>query len=768
MALSKQKALVDEAETLLTEIRGGVLVHLQDGVSPEHLRTPLDSARALHHCATSIGDEQITISAETLEAWLTLLASESGIISDTRTRSLLDQISELEVALIAFKASSQTAPLSVADFVDESFKNFDSKPVPVSTASGNGSSSDGFEVDAEMLEVFREEAASLLQNIRENLETLSRHPDDKDALWEVRRSAHTLKGAAGVVGLHKLSTLAHRVEDLLSRLSATEASSNAKIFDLFRNATSCLTLLADGESSVDIDTRTEHLEREFAAALRSLAGADDGPPQSELHGESVVVHDALPAKGSAAHHARKETIVRVSLERIDDLVTIVRGLEMSRSAFEKHIEELERQLEESYNNRLRLQAASGKIQNLEPGPGRFGKDDGGRADSEFEQITYELAETSRDASVINTSLGTISAGFEDLYGHQRELIEKIQQRLYRLRNVEFGSIATRLQRTVRVTCDEEGKRAEVEIENSSLEVDTQIIDCLIEPLMHLLKNAVVHGIESPDTRRMLGKPETGKISIAVGNDGPCFVVTVTDDGRGIAQQALVDKAISSGRVTRAEVDRMTPSEIRELIFLPGLTTAEKLNLNAGRGVGMSIIQESLAAAGGTIEIETWLQRGTTFTVRLPNPFAAAHARERLSSRINATGDPSQLSILVVDDSPSVRLMTERTIESAGWQVQAAKNGLDALEKLSAMPELPHMILSDIEMPLMGGYEFVAAVRNDPALRDIPIVIISSRGSTEDRKQALAAGAIDYLTKPYNEKNLIALIERFAVRREVLR
>jgi CheY-like chemotaxis protein/HPt (histidine-containing phosphotransfer) domain-containing protein len=763
VALSKRKAQIDEAETLLTAIRGGVLVHLQDGVSPEHLRSPLDSARSLSHCATQIGDDSIATSAETLEAWLMLLASESGRISDTRTRSLLDQISELEVALIAFKARSNTAPLSVADFVDESFKSFTPTPRPQQEPE---TSEGGFEIDADMLEVFRDEADSLLKIIRQNLETLSQRPDSEEALWEMKRSAHTLKGAAGVVGQNRLSALAHRLEDLLNRLSETEGRSNTRIFELLENATSCLTLLADGEASSDLDSRMESLEQDFAAALRSMNGsvaADHHEPQIETAKPDAHVH----AKDEAALQLRKETIVRVSLERIDDLVGIVRGLEMTRSAFEKHIEELERQLEESYNNRLRLQAASGKIQKLE-GAQSGTAGDNKRSESEFEQITYELAETSRDASVINTSLGTISAGFEDLYGHQRELIEKIQQRLLRLRNVEFGTIATRLQRTVRVTCDEEGKKAEVEIENSSLEVDTQIIDCLIEPLMHLLKNAVVHGIESPDTRRMLGKDETGKISIAAGNDGPCFILTVTDDGRGIAQQPLLDKAIESGRLTREAADRMTNAQIRELIFLPGLTTAERLNLNAGRGVGMSIIQESLAAAGGTIEIETWPQRGTTFTVRLPNPFAAAQARERLSSRKSGSGDPDQLSILVVDDSPSVRLMTTRTIESAGWTAQSAKNGLDALEKLSAMPELPHMILSDIEMPLMGGYEFVAAVRTDPVLREIPIVIISSRSGGEDRKQALAAGAIDYLTKPYNERNLIELIERFAVRREVLR
>jgi CheY-like chemotaxis protein/two-component sensor histidine kinase len=329
----------------------------------------------------------------------------------------------------------------------------------------------------------------------------------------------------------------------------------------------------------------------------------------------------------------------------------------------------------------------------------------------------------------------------------------------RLRNVEFGTITNRLQRTVRVTCDEEGKHAEVVIENGSLEIDTQVIDAVIEPLLHLLKNAVVHGIEPPETRRMLGKPEVGKITVRISNKGAYIVLSVTDDGRGIAFRPLLEKAVASGLVSRAEAEEMTADKIRELIFLPGLTTAQDLSLNAGRGVGMSIVRESVAAKGGVVLIETWPQKGTTFSIRIPRPFADADADPPPPPYARPSG--KRRMALVVDDSPSVRLMTASVIEREGWSVETAKDGIEALEKLHAM-ERPAVILSDIEMPRMGGYELVKAVREDEGLKDIPLVFISSRRRATDREQAAAAGVSEYLTKPYGEKELLEVIERLAV------
>lgn len=758
MVTSKSKAFIDDAEALLAAIRGSVLVHVHDGVQPAHLKVPLDSARLLNQCVTDIEDDDVRYGADALEAWLMMLAAETDPISHTRTRSLLDQISDLEVALIAYRAKASSGAIDVADFVDESFKMLRGN----ATARTEESPIDAiaperperFELDSEVLEVFSEEAESLLENIRLNLEILSDHPTDRNALWEIKKSAHTLKGAAGIVGLKKISKLAHVVEDLLVRLSEKNGAFNIEHVNLLLSAAECLKLLSDGENSSTMDHRVTSLHRRFGAALKSVAEFH-ATPNNEIVASPAPVGKAneLRTSGKVA-----TPIVRVSLDRVDDLVRNVRDLTASQAAFERRLDEFEEQLGETHNNNLRLQAASGKIETLRA----QGRDL--THDHDLHQSAYELTETAKDATLIRSALDNVKTDLEALYKDQCASIAEIQSRLVRLRNVEFGTVTNRLQRTVRVICEEEGKSAEVAIENGALEIDTQVIDALVEPLLHLLKNAVVHGIELPETRRMLGKPEAGKITVRVNNKGAHIVLSVTDDGRGIAFRPLLDKAVASNLISPVEAEQMTPDKIRELIFLPGLTTAQKLTLNAGRGVGMSIVRESVAARGGNISIETWPQKGTTFSIRIPRPFA----------EIDTVGDPvvqpdaetpaKRWMVLVVDDSPSVRLMTSRVIEKAGWNVETARDGVEALEKLHTMAP-PSVILSDIEMPRMGGYEFVAALREDDELKNIPVIFVSSR--TEDRQQAALAGVADYLTKPYDENKLVELIGMHAAATELV-
>ncbi|HUR99579.1 MAG TPA: response regulator [Pyrinomonadaceae bacterium] len=728
---------------------------------PAHLKVPLEFARLLNAQVFNTGAGKVVEAADALEAWLTLLVAETEPLSESRTLSLLDQISELEVALYDHKAKELIPAVDVADFVDESFEVLRANTnVPAAHAPGGAKPNGDIEADSELLEVFNEEAASLLRSFKSNLEILSARPKDRDALWEIKKSAHTFKGAAGVVGLRKLSDLAHRVEDLLEQISEKNADLNVHIVGLLLNAAECLESFARDESSAEIDAKIESLYQEFAKALGEIGQPDRGPEISPAASTSAAGAPKRRASDAFAAPRKNNSIVRVSLDRLDELALKMRELFGSRSAFEQRLADLEQQLDESHNNTLRLLAAYGKSEWLHAESASAGSD-GFTADRKA--AAYELAEAVKDASLINSAFDNVRTNLEAIYDVQCSTIDEVKERLLRLRHVEFGSISNRLQRTVRVTCDEEEKRAEVIIENGSLEVDTQLIDALIEPLLHLLKNAVVHGIENPETRRILGKPEAGKITIRISNKGEHTVLSVTDDGRGIAFVPLLEKAVVSNLISRAEAEQMTSRKICELIFLPGLTTAKKLNLNAGRGVGMSIVRDSIAAAGGTISIETWPQKGTTFTVRIPRPFAnEAPAPSRASASL-APG-PGKIKVMIVDDSPSVRLATSRVVEKAGWTVETARNGIDALEKLKLLP-LPNVILSDIEMPRMGGFELFGALREDQSLKNIPVIFISSRTTDADRQQAAAAGVAAYLAKPFDPVELLELINNLTLATE---
>lgn len=837
---------------------------------------------------------------------------------------------------IPFLFDASDPHVTLADTPAPEVLSFSSPSAPPEPEVITASESDVFEIDPELLEIFAEEAEDLLASIDASLENLSQDRNDSESLWEVRRNAHTFKGSAGIVGLKQLSEVAHRVEDLLDRLAETKAAANDDILALLHRSTDCLKSLVAGERSDTLAATISDLYAKFDVVLASLNQVSAAPvsqpvPSLVADLSPAVASEETPAAPSTldqaildrllgshvseivAHKASpSRSVVRVSLERLDDLVRLVRDMLISRSVFEQNLGSLERQIDDLHNATRRLQSTSTKLEidfeasmmgsgssMLQRGgvpnttaPGSFDELEFDRY-TEFHQSTRELAETTSDTFSINTSLDLLRGGFESVFDEQRRLIDELQAWLLHVRMVEFGTLAPRLQRAVRVTCDEEGKQAELRIVNESLEIDTQILDSLIEPLMHLLKNSVAHGIENVETRRLMGKPDVGSIEISVDNDDTHIVLRVSDDGRGISPQAVKEKAVALREITEEEAKDISDDEALELIFAAGLTTAERLNLSAGRGVGMSIVKESISAARGSISIESSSHEGTAFVIRMPLALAVTkvllarvnggtfalplrpitHVTELtddifagidgkkvdilgkklplyqlpallghqvveasallgssalvyefggrscaiaveevttteevvikplakpldkitglLGAAILGSGElvpildvpdllkrkaesprkrtfaaPPQpvekiVSILVVDDSPSVRHMTSKVVESAGWQAKTAKDGIDALEQLKAADELPAVILSDIEMPRMDGYEFAASLQRSEKLSQIPVIMITSRTADKHREKALENGVSRYLTKPFEDRELIDSIRTLA-------
>ena len=834
------------------------------------------------------------------------------------------QAEEEPIAFVFDPSSPSETPVAETAF----------EPVEFEPQTFTSDSADEFEVDPELLDIFAEEAEELLQSIDANLTNLANDRNDSDSLWEIRRNAHTFKGSAGIVGLKQLSEVAHRVEDLLDRLAETKCGANDQIIELLHRSTACLKSLVGGERSETLFRSISQLYYDFDLLLNSLnqpaptvrnevvaqASVPDVVIVEELVEatnpstplDQAILDRLFGAEGGeifVPKPATSRSVVRVSLDRLDDLIRITRDMLIGRSVFEQNLKSLERQIDDLHNTTRRLQTTSSKLEidfeasmmgsgsslmqrgglGTPVGQGSFDELEFDKY-TDFHQSTRELAETTSDTFSINASLDLLRGGFESVFDEQRRLIDELQEWLLHVRMVEFGSLSPRLQRAVRVTCDEEHKKAELRIVNESVEVDTQILDSLIEPLMHLLKNSVAHGIEDADTRRLMGKPETGSISIAVENDETHIVLRVSDDGRGISPEAVKEKAIALGQLTESQAAELLDEDALELIFMQGLSTAEKLNLSAGRGVGMSIVKESIAAGRGSIMIESTSLKGTTFVVRMPLALAVTKVLlTRVSGRTyalplrpithiaeltddvfagidgkkvdilgkklplyqlpaflgNEPVEPAELlgrsalvyesadrscaiaveevltteevvikplarpldkitgilgaailgngdlvpiidmhsllrkkthskptaappaprektvSILIVDDSPSVRHMTSKVVKAAGWEARTAKDGLDALEQLKACDDLPAIILSDIEMPRMDGYEFAASLQRSEKFNSIPVIMITSRTADKHREKALESGVSQYLTKPYEDRELIDSIKILA-------
>jgi len=280
-------------------------------------------------------------------------------------------------------------------------------------------------------------------------------------------------------------------------------------------------------------------------------------------------------------------------------------------------------------------------------------------------------------------------------------------------------------------------------------IDILVIDALVEPLLHLLKNAVVHGIEPPETRRLLGKPEKGRICVAVSMDADDLILSVRDDGRGISTTKLIEKAIAAGIIDEQTALGLDEFSAQSLVFEKGLTTAESLNLNAGRGIGMSIVKESVEARGGSMTVESEQQQGTKFTMRMPVTLAPVPAPD---PEPEVTVEIPPL-VLVVDDSASIRRMTAKIVEDAGLRAITAASGADALELLLNGEWEPDLILSDVEMPVMDGWAFLEYVKTDDNFGHIPVVMVTSLDAPQFKQKAFGLGASDYLVKPFSSAEL---------------
>ena len=507
--------------------------------------------------------------------------------------------------------------------------------------------------------------------------------------------------------------------------------------------------------------------------------------------------------------------------------------------------------------------------------------------STIQQLSRALAESANDVASLKDLLQNLATETESLLVQQSRVTAELQDGLMRTRMVPFQRHVPRLSRLVRQIAGETGKRVELAVEGGSGELDRQVLEKMLPPFEHMLRNAIVHGIEPPEERQAAGKPPGGRITVRLHREGSEMVIDVADDGAGLNVEAIRRKATEQGLLTADS--EASDEAVMELILKPGFSTADQLTQSAGRGVGMDVVANEVKKLGGALRITSMPGQGTNFTVRLPFTLAitqalivrageevyalplptvegvARVARAELDALLNQPeptfeygeqtyrfqhlgmfvgGKPSELPeddsavpvilirageksialltdemlasreivvksvgpqlasirgisgatilgdgrivlildmgslarstaplveireaprqsaderplVLVVDDSITVRRVTERFLQRQGMRVATAKDGIDAI---SAMQEhRPDIILLDIEMPRMDGYEFANHVRNDERYADIPIIMITSRVSEKHRARAIEIGVNDYLGKPYQDSQLLEAI-----------
>ena len=802
--------------------------------------------------------------------------------------------------------------------------------------------SDLDESDREILEIFLEEAQELQEELDRVLQEWQGEPENLRATEEVQRIMHTLKGGARMGGLTEVGDLAHDFEAWMIKAQQGELEVNESFFtEVYKRQDSLAGSIEavaksltqpqatlESESDVElvqspsvdvevsdvVDTNVVPFKRTDETE-DSVESADETAvtvlPAAPTAGKQLTQLDQEAANKPQQGRTGPQEMVKVSAELLDNLVNLAGETSISRGRLEQQVTDFSYSLEEMDSTlerlrdqlrRLDIETEAQVLFRQERATPNYEDFDPLEMDrySHMQQLARSLVESASDLLDIRESLSNKTRDAETLLLQQSRVNTELQEGLMQTRMVPFQRLVPRLRRIVRQVGQELDKQVEFKVFNADGEMDRTILERLISPLEHMLRNAVDHGIEDKASRATTNKPAQGTVELRVSREGGDVLVVLKDDGHGINIDAVRKKAIERGLIT--EDSTLTDVEVMQFILHAGFSTAQKVTQISGRGVGMDVVNSEIKQMGGTLFIDSIPGQGTEFQVRLPFTVSvnralmvrvgddlyavpldsiqgivrvptnqlealyqkpvvertfeyggADHRLEYLGSMLGTEAQPklagqkmptpvllikgevpyalqvdtllgsreivvktlgNQFSsvmgvsggtilgdgsvviildlpamirnqsnleyqhakaldeieaekrhelemrtkrILVVDDSVTVRKVTTRLLERNGFEVFTAKDGVDAIATLQ--DHIPDLMLLDIEMPRMDGFEVASVVRHDSRLKHVPIIMITSRTGDKHRNRALSIGVNEYLGKPFQEDKLLANINK---------
>ena len=531
----------------------------------------------------------------------------------------------------------------------------------------------GMTLPKELVDIFAEEAEDHLRSMYAGLQKMRSDRTDTDSLGQVRRSTHTLKGAAAAVGLEIITRLTHRMEDLLDHLAESQTVPTESQVDLFLRTTDQVQTLQSGD--IDVEDSVSVISNLYAAYDVELTKAQSQTTQAEATSESdaisVVKSNALTTvsdieitdqsstsaektqaektQAEKAKPKKDQQYLRVPIDRLDGLVALIGEMVVNRSAFNQRLADFESRIEDMNNSLQRFRSVAQEVETrysvdaLKSGrrthllnhqnqklrfdgiENRKGQLDELEFDryTEFHLTARTLSEATSDVAVITSELKNLHGDFHSLLGRQQRYNRDAQDTLLQIRMVPVSSIANRLERTVRTVSNKIGKKVDLKVVGGNTELDKTVLEEIVDPLLHLVRNGLDHGIETPGQRLEAGKSERAHLTLQALNQGTRVTLRIIDDGRGINLDKIRSKAVERGLISEDQV--LSKQELLELIFLPGFSTADSLTDVSGRGVGMDVVREAVKRLKGTINVESEFGQGSTFTIHLPTTLAATRA-----------------------------------------------------------------------------------------------------------------------------------------------
>ena len=501
------------------------------------------------------------------------------------------------------------------------------------------SSAVDLDLDAELAEVFVQEALDILDASDLVLAQLSRAPDDRSRLNDLRREMHTLKGSSRMAGFLVIGELAHALESLLDDVSRSQLRFTPPVSELLQRALDRLHGMVEVAKGLVQPQPADDL-------IEQLRECGAGPAPESLHVLSAAAAAAeplatarapapvAPAVEAPAPVGDGSDMVRMSaalLERISNQVgesSINRArIEQGVGGFRSHLGEMGQTLSRLREKlrRLEIETETQILFRYERSNDRLREDfDPLELDrfSELQQLSRSLLEVVNDLASIQGALDEQVQSMDSLLHQQEKIVRDLQENLTRTRMVRFDSLIPRMRRVVRLAAEELGKKAELLVEPGA-EVERGLLEHLAGPLEHVLRNAVSHGIERPPLRAEQGKPETGQVTLAIRREGSELVLAVMDDGAGIDFAAVRRKAVEQRLLAAEEpADRET---LIACMMQPGFSTASQVTQVSGRGVGMDAIQDAVRSLGGSLAIASEDGQGTRLVLRLPFSLSVTRA-----------------------------------------------------------------------------------------------------------------------------------------------
>ena len=888
------------------------------------------------------------------------------------TEFLSDGISLLETDLLEISDTGKESLDDIAAFKDRYRFAFPTEPPPLNypqpqtygesekassqetvVAAATGSYFDALladdEVPDEILEFFQPEAEEHLQVVSDCLISLegNNNPEEINKLF---RAIHTVKGSAAQVGLKRLGAIAHRVEDLIGRLRDGELEPSPAVVDICLESVDVLKKTLHRQWTDEVSMRTgvdsllgriaEFAPVELEDSTATATTADDKVLTGRFEEAAPAITAAKKTLKTAGSGAAAAKSVRIALSRLDRMMNTVGELVINRTRMVGRVAELEKLVDTLSFSKERLQGKVAEFQekyefnrissSRQTGPwspstarqtlssaasgdtsfwSEFSDLEMDRYD-DFNILSRSMAEISADVNEVLSQLEGFIGRVEGDIDEFTKLAHHLQDEITAARMVPIGTLYSRLSRAVRDAAKSAGKQVDLDLSGSETELDNNIIQQISDPLVHLVRNSVAHGIERPEDRIAAGKPELGKVTLRAYHRGNHIYIEVEDDGRGIDYERVKLSAIERGLVSPETADRLTERDLREMLFHPGFTTAPVKTELAGRGVGLDVVRANLNALNGEIEIHSVSGQGTKFTLKVPLtliispalfircgvtnfalPLAVVEEIRRLradeiedvggklltkvrdvvtevvrldtylglpplepvngyfrmvvanagsrqiglvveevlgkdeiviknlgeylrrvklfpgttiapdgslillidlnrmvanepterrplqasasAARIFAPGSAAvargtipaeaidrveqERLIVVADDSISVRKFVGRMLEKNGYRVKLAADGMEAAELITQHG--CHLVITDLEMPRMTGYELMVQLRQSPTTRRIPVMVVTSRAGAKHRDRAMKEGAAAFLTKPVQEDQLIAAVEQ---------